>query len=309
MGCSSSTDAAPPQQGQAPQQAPVQGQVPPRQGQVVVQAPNPSDPPFMQTAAPSGMSWGQYVRTKGTFIDPNSGFLQGPWAECISWGVIFEHTNDWGSMPQYAADGVVGGILNAYEQFLAGNPNKGNFMDAAQKLEDASHALADNGQPLPAIQQVVTMPAGAQPGQPCKVVNPQNPNTYMTVNCPHNSGPGQQMMVPMPVQPQQSGQMAASGGKGGMSTGSKVAMAVGGAVVVGGVAAGAYHLAGGDLGGLAEGAAGGIADGAGEVAGFAEGAAPVVGDALGDAGEWAGGAFADAGEWGGEAIDGFMDMF
>lgn len=320
MGCSSSNDAS-----SAPAQKPQQQQVPPqfqqpRPGQVIVEAPNPRDPPFMKTAAPGGVSWGQYVRTGQSFVDPNTGFLAGPWAECISWGVIFEHTNDWSRIPEYAANGPVGGILQALETTMSGNPNKNQVMQAAQRLEDASHELANHGKPLPCIQQVATLPANAVPGKPCNIMNPQNPNTYMTVHCPPNAQPGQQIMIPAPVQPSQGGQMVASR-PGGMSTGAKLAtgaaVAVGGAVVIGGVAAGAYALSGGDLGGLATGAAGAVGGFAGDAAGhlgeFAGDAGGAIGDVAGEAGDWAGGAFASAGEWGADAVhtvgDGFMDLF
>mmetsp|Transcript_87058 Transcript_87058/g.251446 ORF Transcript_87058/g.251446 Transcript_87058/m.251446 type:complete len:354 (+) Transcript_87058:95-1156(+) len=291
--------------------------------QVVVQPPSPNDPAFMQTIAPSGTTWGQYVRTGASFVDPRTGFLAGPWAECISWAVIFEHSNDWGSMPQYAADGVVGGVLQALERTLQGRPEQGQVMQAAQKLEDASHALMDQGQPLPAIKQVVTLPNNCVPGQPIRIENPQTPGTYMTVQVPPNAQPGQQIMTPAPVQPNKSG---------GMSTGGKVALAAGGAVAVGGLAAAAYYgTAGGGMDGFVGdmGAAGGAIGGAAGAAGeWAGGAVDTAGGAIGDAagavgdwapgaagavGEWGSGAMADVGEFGGEALNdvgGFIgDLF
>jgi len=275
--------------------------------QVRVEAPNPSDPPFMQTVAPSGTTWGQYVRTGASFVNPSTGFLAGPWAECISWAVILEHSNDWSKMPQYAADGVVGGVLQSLENSLQSRPNRDQILEAAQRLEDASHQLMDNGQPLPAINQVVTLPANAMPGQPCQVQNFQQPGTMMTVQVPQNAGPGQQIMAPAPVQPHQSG---------GMSTGGKVALAAGGAVAVGALAGAAYYgTVGGGMDGLVGdvGAAGGaIGDAAGGAADWAGGAADDVGDwvggAAGDVGDWAGGAAADVGEFGGEAFDGAGDF-
>eukprot|EP00929_Paragymnodinium_shiwhaense_P100502 TRINITY_DN6285_c0_g2_i4.p1 TRINITY_DN6285_c0_g2~~TRINITY_DN6285_c0_g2_i4.p1 ORF type:complete len:151 (-),score=22.23 TRINITY_DN6285_c0_g2_i4:151-603(-) len=50
--------------------APMPGGHPPK---VIIEPPNPSDPPFMQTAAPGGTTWGQYVRTGSSFVDPRTG--------------------------------------------------------------------------------------------------------------------------------------------------------------------------------------------------------------------------------------------
>jgi len=237
--------------------------------QVKVQPPNPSDPPFMKTAAPSGTTWGQYVRTGQSFVDPANGFLSGPWAECISWGCVFEHTNDWSNMPEYAADGPIGGILQALEQTLQGQQNKAQIMGAASKLEDASHALAERGEPLPAIRQVVVLPADAVPGQTCTVMNSQTPGTSMQVKCPQNGQPGQQVLAPAPQQPNAKGH--------GMSTGAKVGFALGGAALIGGCAyAGAM---------------------AGEAGAF-DGAIDVGGDVC-----------EDIGDFGGDAGDMLMDLF
>merc|ERR1719369_2685378 len=89
---------------------------------VIIKPPNPNDPAFLRTAAPSGTSWGQYVRARPSFIDP-SGNLAGPWAECISWATIYEIRNpNWSSMPQYQQDGVVGGVLQGMEMYYRGHP-------------------------------------------------------------------------------------------------------------------------------------------------------------------------------------------
>lgn len=276
-------------------------------GQVIVQQPSQSDPAFMRTVAPSGTSWGQYVRTGASFIDPKTGFLAGPWAECISWAVIFEHSNDWSSMPEYAQDGVVGGVLQALESTVAGKPNQQNIMEAAQRLEDASHALMDQDEPLPAIQQVITVPQGAVPGQPMRIANPQTPGTYMNVQMPPNAQPGQQILAPAPCQPSKSG---------GMSTGSKVALAAGGAVVAGGIAAAAYY---GTVGGGMDGFVGDMGDAgdaiggaAGDAADWAGGAVDTAGDAFGDAagaiGDFGGDAVDVVGDFGGDAVDGVGDF-
>mmetsp|Transcript_35282 Transcript_35282/g.77073 ORF Transcript_35282/g.77073 Transcript_35282/m.77073 type:complete len:293 (-) Transcript_35282:208-1086(-) len=253
-----------------------------------IQPPNPEDPPFMQTASPSGMSWGQYVKNGNSFVDPDTGFLAGPWAECIAWGVIFEHTNDWGAMPEYAADGVVGGILQALEVSCGRNPDT---MAAAQRLEDASHELAERGQPLPAIKQAVKLPPNAVPGQPCKVPHPQMPGAYQTITVPPGSQPGQTITTTAPVQPTKTG-------KTGMSTGSKVAFAAGGAVAVGAAAGVAYYAT---QGGGFDGFVGDMGSAGGAIGGAAGGAAEWAGGAAGTAGEWAGGAAGTAGDWAGGA--------
>eukprot|EP00428_Durinskia_dybowskii_P001002 CAMPEP_0170301142 /NCGR_PEP_ID=MMETSP0116_2-20130129/50824_1 /TAXON_ID=400756 /ORGANISM="Durinskia baltica, Strain CSIRO CS-38" /LENGTH=312 /DNA_ID=CAMNT_0010552951 /DNA_START=68 /DNA_END=1002 /DNA_ORIENTATION=- len=311
MGCGSSSDAA--SQQQQPQY--YQQQPPPQyqQGQVVgygnvqqghvqqggrphmgwgapgaqvrVQPPNPNDPAFMQTVSPAGTTWGQYVRTGASFVDPKTGYLAGPWAECIAWAVIFEHSHAWKTMPQYQRDGVVGGVLNALEATLQGNPNKNRVMEAAQRLEDDSHALMNQGRQLPAIQQCVKLPQNAVPGKVIRLENPQTPGTYMTVQVPPNAQPGQPILTATPVQPNKNGKM---------STGGKVALVAGGAVAAGALAAGVYYgTSGGGLDGLAgdvSGAAGAIgADGALDTVGGA------VSGAAGAVGDWAPGAIDTAG--------------
>lgn len=291
MGCcgSSSDDQPPPQQQQQQQQSGQPQQQQMGQGgnpwgqpgnQVKVQPPNPNDPPFMKTACPSGTTWSQYVATGSSFIDNQTGYLAGPWAECIAWGCVFEHTNDWGSMPEYAADGPIGGILQALERTMAGNPGKDQIMAAASRLEDASHALAENGQPLPAIRQVVQLPPNVQPGQVCTVQNPQTPGTSMQIRAPQNAQPGQQVLAPSPQQPNAKGQ--------GMSTGAKVGFALGGAALIGGCAyAGAM---------------------AGE-AGYFDGAIDAAPGAMDGAIDVGGDVCEDIGDFAGDAGDGLMDLF
>merc|ERR1719265_205624 len=152
---------------------------------------------------------------------------------------------------------------------MAGNPQKDAVLRAAQKLEDASHALAERGEPLPGIMQMVVVPQNAVPGQTCKVQNPQMPGTYMNLQVPPNAQPGQPISAPLPIQP---------GQRKPMATGSKVMFAAGGAVVAGGMAYGAYHLASeGHLDGVA-GAIGGADYGgmAGDAGGALSGAADAV---------------------------------
>lgn len=320
MGCGGSSDTAAPPKQQKASGGGGGGGWGQQQGPVRVEPPNPNDPPFMQTAAPSGTSWGQYVRTGSSFVDPRTGFLAGPWAECVAWAVVFEHNNDWASMPQYKADGVVGGVLQALERTGCGP----DVMQAADKLEQASHALAERGEPLPAINQCVTLPQNAVPGQPMKIQNPQAPGTYMTVQVPPNAQPGQQILAPAPVQPT----------KTGTSTGTKVAYAAGGALAVGAVAGAVYYgTQGGGVDGFVSdmGAAGGAIEGgagaaggaiagadyggmAGDAGAWAEGAGGTIagadyGGMAADAGAWGEGAGADVGEFGADAMDEILNLF
>lgn len=290
MGCGSSSST----QADRPQPPPYQEQ-PYGWGQpgykVTVAPPNQNDPPFMRTVAPSGTTWSQYVRTGASFIDPSTGHLGGPWAECVSWAVIFEKQNDWANIPEYAEDGPAGGVMEALEQSLngKGDQQKKAIMEAADRLEKACHAHMDDGSNVPQIQQLVTLPQNAIPGQSCQVSNFQQPGTMMTVQVPPNAQPGQPIMAQAPVQPT----------KEGMSTGGKVALAAGGVVVVGALAGAAYY-----------GLEGGGVDGFMGDVGAAGGA---IGDAGGAVGDWAGDGMADVGEFAGTAVDdvgGFIgDLF
>jgi len=284
MGCGGSKDEASQPQQQAPQQQ-NQGAAPPQMGSgatrgPVIGAPSAQDPPFMRTAAPCGMSWGQYCKGAKSFIDPTTGLLGGSWAECIAWGVVFEHANDWDQMPEYQ-EGPVGGILEALGRACGGRQE---IMDAADRLEAACHQLAESGQPMPAIQQAVKLPANAVPGQQVTVGHPQMPGAYQKITVPQGGQPGQTIMTPAPVQPTQTG-------KTGMSTGSKVAFAAGGVVAVGGAAGVAYYAT---QGGGFDGFTGDV----GAAGDWAGGAAGDAGDFVtGDAADWAGGAAGDAGDW------------
>mmetsp|Transcript_59340 Transcript_59340/g.133679 ORF Transcript_59340/g.133679 Transcript_59340/m.133679 type:complete len:294 (+) Transcript_59340:97-978(+) len=193
--------------------------------EVTVEPPNPRDPPFMQTVAPSGTTWGQYVRTSSSFVNPKTGFLSGPWAECIAWAVIFEHTNNWEGMPQYPREGVVGGVITALEEMLKSKPhiNRVVALEAAEKLEDASHELVASGTAMPPIQQVLVVPKGGTPGQSARCENPQSPGTFITVKVPVRVQPEQPVLARVPAQPN----------KGGRLNTGKVAFFVGSSVATG----------------------------------------------------------------------------
>jgi len=293
-------------------QAPSYGQPPP------TYAPGPQwqaapkqEPQFMRMAAPNGASWAEYVKTGGrSYVDPGTGFLAGPWAECISWGVRFEHTTDWRNMPEYIGqeDGPVGGILSALEASTKGHPDGYELLEAANRLEEASHAAEEEGRPLPGLQQSTLvgrpvpsaqsyhqLPAygqqplyGQQPpfeqagpyGQPGPFGQPsaycEQPMYGQAPAYGESAGWGAQQ----PYHQQQPGiggptllQQQAQSQGGGMGTGAKVAMAA-----VGGICAGAGALY--------------VADHMDE-----------VGQALGGAGEWVAGAAEDVGGFVGDVAD------
>lgn len=278
--------------------------------------------PFLHTTAPNGMLWARYVRTGIIYVDANSGLLGGPWAECICWAVCFEHRNDWQKMPQYSGDGPVGGILTAFETAVAGRMESPQLVQAAMNLEEAAHAAARSGRALPIIDQNAeasapvllpqTLPASSHPpcgtpsyGQPTYGHQPvygeqpyhsgQLPNYGQQSTAGQHHGYGQgfnggdQQLYPTggPTLLQQ-GQPQG----GGMSTGTKVALAAATGMAVGG---GGYYLAThmdevshavgdaggfvGDVGGAALGFAGDAVEGMGHLVG---GAANDVGDFVED---------------------------
>merc|ERR1719499_2757167 len=80
-------------------------------------------PPFMRSACPGGSPWFQYVASGPIEVDPCTGFLAGPWAECLCWAVRFEHSCDWEAMPEYACggEGPAGGVMATLEHPLGGH--------------------------------------------------------------------------------------------------------------------------------------------------------------------------------------------
>jgi len=138
----------------------------------------------------------------------------------------------------------------------------------------------------------IKVPQG-RAGTAIKVPHPDDKSVLFTVRIPANAPAGSEMLVPVPTLEDARASMAAvnehrqaakDAGGGGMSTGAKVAIGGGAAVVIGaGVVAGVL---------IAEHGVDGAADLAGDVAGDA-GAA--IADAAGDAGDFLGDAAADAG--------------
>lgn len=280
--------------------------------------------PFMNTLAPNGLPWTQYVEQPGTSVCDSTGHLVGPWAECISSGVQLEHSRNWQSMPEYAAgNGPVGGVLDALNSAFASHPQRQRFVEAAERLEEAAHAAAERGQPLPGLGRSDGYIQGAQSFQ-------QQQSPYVGMSGPLTGQHAQQQLPPMgqPMLAQQQlpyGQAAGNpytssqhvaqqqqtyptllgqqqqppGSTGGGKFG---AVAAG----VGGVAAGAlggYMLAqhGSEVGSALGDATGWMGDRGGDALQWAGGAAQDVGGFLEGAGEgalgWAGEAAHDVGEF------------
>lgn len=172
--------------------------------QVTVDLPRDTDPPFLRTVAPSGTSWSQYTRTRTSFIDPRTDALAGPWAECAAWAVIYDRLGDRCDPIQQVGE-AAWSVMSALEKALAGNHNKPAIMLAARKVEAAAKRLMEDNEPMPVINQVLPMPAGACPGQLLRVENPQTPGTYIIVQVPPFAHPGQQVLTPTPVQPNRKG--------------------------------------------------------------------------------------------------------
>mmetsp|Transcript_13536 Transcript_13536/g.28258 ORF Transcript_13536/g.28258 Transcript_13536/m.28258 type:complete len:273 (-) Transcript_13536:372-1190(-) len=108
------------------------------------------DPPFMRMAAPNGSPWSQYVISSPTYVDVRTGLLIGPWAECLSAAVCYEHYGDWRSLPEYMGQhGPAEGVVAALEASSAGRPDTRELLYAAGKLEELFRVAAGEGRLLP----------------------------------------------------------------------------------------------------------------------------------------------------------------
>jgi len=247
--------------------------------------------PFLRAPSPCGLPWYQYVASSDVEVDPCTGLLMGPWAECLCSAVRFEHSQPWQSMPEYACGGgPAGGVLVALESALGGpyTAYAQERLQAAARLEEAMHHAADMGQPMPLIDgpsahcmvaaaPVVVQawqPGACEPqgygydqpafgGPPCGLYGyAQEPQQYAYAHEAHATG------GPTLLGSQQQNQ--------GMSTGGKVALAAAGGVVAG-VAGYALATHMDDVGD----AIGGVVEGAGHVAGEAfEGVGHFAGEAF-----------------------------
>merc|ERR1719277_2067345 len=234
-------------------------------------------PPFMRTLAPNGSPWAEYVKTGPVRVDPGSGVLSGPWAECVCWGVRFERSNDWQRMPEYASgDGPVGGVLSALEASLAGRPDAQGLLEAAGRLEEAAHSAAEAGQPQPTYGQQYGGGPGfgyqpaAQPYEQQQAYASAPPYGQHPYQAEHAGADGPTLL-------QQQGQYQGGTAGGGMGDGAKMAMAAAGGVAAG---VGAYYLAThmDDVGDALGDAAGAVGHAGEEALGFADDAVEDVVD-------------------------------
>lgn len=100
---------------------------------------------FLQTQIlnPVGTTWAGYVQSGACYIDPRSGFLAGPWAECIEAAVQIEHAVDVSRLPpEYVnGEGLAGQILTALRQWLGTHEDCETIMEAAERLKDRAHEI------------------------------------------------------------------------------------------------------------------------------------------------------------------------
>jgi len=108
---------------------------------------------FLLTAAPSGAPWQQVLQGSFPVMDP-SGFVAGPWGECMHWAVVFEMTNNFSAMPAYADEGPAGQVIN-----FAGECGFAGFQQALAKNEDATRNAYARGD-----QRMVFQSGGAAQG-------------------------------------------------------------------------------------------------------------------------------------------------
>lgn len=270
-------------------------------------------PPFLRTLAPSGRPWHEHVDALTAYVDGSTGLLAGSWAECLCWGVHFEHSNEWQSMPEYAHEGPVGGILEAFRASTAGRADSQQLLGAAERLEEAAHAAAEVGQPLPLIHRCAGAgavqcvgPGGINGQALCGQAFYGQPG-YAQQGFATQPGYATQQPYETPYEPhlaygQQGGygqppfgqdydggrptllqQQAQNHGGGGMGAGGKMAMAAAGGVAAG---VGGYYLAT-HLDGVGD-ALGGAAEFAGDAA---EGAFDFAREGVEDVGEFVGDLF------------------
>jgi len=181
MGCSSSSVPEPPQH--MPPQPPAWKGPKPTQvyrpsiqqsayaqpiceqpGCVVQQIEGP-DAAFLDTMSPSGVTWARHVASGEIRVGPITGFLDGPWAECIASAVVFEHRHNWRRMPEYESEGPVGGVLKALETALQGRRQREELVEAAHRLEEAARAAVQQGRCVPKLASGAAGLQKPEPGQ------------------------------------------------------------------------------------------------------------------------------------------------
>lgn len=89
------------------------------------------------------MTWACYVQSGPCYIDPRSGFLAGPWAECIEAAVQIEHQVDASRLPPDYVNGaeLADQILAALRHWLGTHEDCETIMEAAERLKDRAHEI------------------------------------------------------------------------------------------------------------------------------------------------------------------------
>mmetsp|Transcript_89579 Transcript_89579/g.196289 ORF Transcript_89579/g.196289 Transcript_89579/m.196289 type:complete len:321 (+) Transcript_89579:145-1107(+) len=110
------------------------------------------DAGFMQHQAANGSPWSEYVTTGPLYIDPSTGSLAGPWAECICWAVQYELQDEWQSLPEYSdGEGPVASVLAALAVASYDRKDAPRLASAAVELEFAARHAARMGTSMPVV--------------------------------------------------------------------------------------------------------------------------------------------------------------
>lgn len=110
---------------------------------------------FMNTAAPTGVSWANFCQQHEVVVDPSTGMISGPWGECLAWAVAYEKQNPgWHQDPRFQVEGPAGQVIG--EISAKANPAAlPQVVEAAERLEEACQQAIQHGQPLPLIHRRV----------------------------------------------------------------------------------------------------------------------------------------------------------
>ncbi|CAJ1400649.1 unnamed protein product [Effrenium voratum] len=107
---------------------------------------------FMGTLAPNGKAWSEYCVGQPEL---GTGMVLGPWGECLAWAVAYEHRSpEWHKDPQYREMGPVGSVIQAMME-KASDQMAPKVQAAAEELEVYCREAAEQGRPLPVINQEV----------------------------------------------------------------------------------------------------------------------------------------------------------
>jgi len=160
---------------------------------------------FLNTAAPSGLSWEQVLRSERPTLDTH-GLVTGSWGECMHWAVVFERNNDWESMPEYRhhpTDGPAGQVLDFLNEC-----GHSSTSPALEKNETETNAKLDRGDQTFAFQQGFA----ASNAQPQAFGQPQLATPIQQGQPHHPGAPGVHTVVGVPIF-QNRAQAAINGGQ------------------------------------------------------------------------------------------------